>query len=290
MAKRKDKNIPAPKAKTGGGAEAPAGRSRTAERRIERERQKRRQTQITILGIIVAIAVISVLLIFISSQPAEAPIPEDVAVLYEGLEQSTTDEGYPRLGNADAVIQVVEYSSFDCPHCAEFHENVLPALLQRVRRGEIAFTFVPLYGTGGIANGEGAARTAICAGQQGAFWTMHAALFTWQLAYGQQAFAQNRIITGVDNLGLNRAQYDACMASSTPSEVLATARSQAISRDDFGGTPSVYVNGVAVARPSIEDINAAIDSALALIGLSPVVDDETPDDVPEPVVETTPEA
>ncbi len=32
------------------------------------------------------------------------------------------------LGNADAPITIIEYSSMTCPHCAAFHKDVLPAL------------------------------------------------------------------------------------------------------------------------------------------------------------------
>ncbi len=32
------------------------------------------------------------------------------------------------MGKADAPITIVEYSSLSCPHCADFHKNVLPKL------------------------------------------------------------------------------------------------------------------------------------------------------------------
>jgi protein-disulfide isomerase len=32
------------------------------------------------------------------------------------------------VGNADAPITIIEYSSMTCPHCASFHKEVLPAL------------------------------------------------------------------------------------------------------------------------------------------------------------------
>jgi protein-disulfide isomerase len=246
-----------------------ASRARTAERRKEREEQKKRQRQLTFLiGAGVAAAVFVVLLVLLN-QPAEAPIPEYSAARYEGIPQSTTDQGFPVLGKVDAPVEVIEYSSFDCPHCRDFHEQALPQLIERVRAGEIKMTYVPVYGTGGIQNGQGAARAAICAGEQGKFWEFHDALFTWQGDYANTAFSQNRLFTGINNLGIDRGQWDACMASELPTTVTEAARSS-MTLQNLPGTPAVLVNGTLVANLVIETINQAINDALATSGVVPV--------------------
>lgn len=264
MAKRKS-SAPASGPEKRPNAGGSGARTRTRERREERQRQKRRQQQITLAVAIGVIAVVVVGLIFLTSQPAEAPVPEAAATRYDQIEMTTNDQGFPVLGDPNADVKVVEYSSFDCPHCGEFHEGVFPGLLERVRAGDISFTYVPLYGTGGIPNGEGAARAAICAGEQGAFWSFHDALFSWQTIYGQQAFSQNRISAGIENLGIDRSQFDSCFGGSYPDEVLGNARQSASDLgSQFTGTPAVFVNGVPVAQ-TLNDINAQIDAALAAI-------------------------
>ena len=35
------------------------------------------------------------------------------------------------LGQADAPVTVIEYASFTCSHCADFHNDVLPAFKAR---------------------------------------------------------------------------------------------------------------------------------------------------------------
>ncbi len=42
----------------------------------------------------------------------------------------TDDKPLPdmAMGNPDAPVTIVEYSSLSCPHCAEFHKEVLPEL------------------------------------------------------------------------------------------------------------------------------------------------------------------
>ncbi len=236
-------------------------RSRTRERRQQREAERKRQQRIVIAAAIAAVAVLGVIFFILAQQPAEAVIPEGVAERYEGIPQSVSDAGYPVLGNPNAPVQVTEYSSFDCPHCKDFHAEAVTALAERAREGEIAFTYVPIYGTGGIANGQGAARAAVCAGEQDAFWPYHSTLFEWQNLYGNTAFAGNRLTSGVDNLGLDRAAWDACFASQRPDEVLENAINDANNLSGFSGTPTITVNGQ-IVTPTLSAVNAAIDAAL----------------------------
>jgi protein-disulfide isomerase len=260
-------------------------RSRTRERRLQREREQRRQRQIALVVIGAILAVAAFAIFFLANQPAEAAIPQEALELYEGIPVSETTEGFPILGNPDAPVELIEYSSFDCPHCAEFHETVTPGLVERVRAGEVSFTYVPLYGTGGIANGEGAARAALCAGEQGQFWPMHSALFNWQGLYANQAFSGNRLATGATNLGLNRGEWDTCFNSPETGQVINAARTKVASISEFTGTPFVTINGTSVT-PELAAINTAIDNALLA---SPV--DVTPlEATEEATVEVTEEA
>jgi protein-disulfide isomerase len=273
--------------------------SRTVERRIERERSRRRQRLIITAMVIAAVALIVAAALFIARQPSEAPIPEESAARYDGITMSRTSEGYARLGDPDAPVQVAEYSSFDCPHCREFHDQTIDQIVERVRAGNIAFTFVPLYGTGGITNGQGAAQAALCAGEQGAFWTFHDALFAWQGNYGNQAFTNSRIISGINALNLDRAVYDSCVGNNKPGEVLARARQQSSALLNFLGTPTVTINGVVPvdsAGAPLTDPNAvlaAIDNAIATAQArrqpTPLTE-ATPDATEEPIVEETAEA
>lgn len=254
-------------------------RNRTVERRKERERQKQQQRQITLIGGIVVVAVVAAVLLVLANQPAEAPIPAEAAARYEGIPQSQTDSGFPRLGSPEAPIQVVEYSSYSCPGCKVFHDNVVKApsgLLDRIRAGEVLFTYVPMSSTGSFTNGQGAARAAVCVGEQGRYWEFHDALFEWQGIYGNQAFANNRIEAGIDALPIDRAQWDACMASELPNQVTRAAEQAAQALPGFQGTPTVTINGI-IVQPDLASVTRAIEQELAK---RPVV---------QPAAETTPE-
>lgn len=263
------------------------GRTRTLERRKEREQQKKRQRQITFAVGGVVVAVIAIVIVLLISAPAEAPIPQGATTRYQGIAQSYSDKGFPILGKDNAPVKVTEYSSFDCSSCAQFHSGTWPQLLDRIRKNEVQFTYVPVYGTGAIQNGEGAAKAAICAGDQGAFWPYYDALFTWQTTYANTAFSQNRFVGGVNALGLDKGKWDQCIGSSLPSTVVAAAMS-AFKLQGVAGTPALLVNGNVVDVASNVSLMDAIDQALVAAGGVPA--EVTAEATTQPTVEKTAEA
>ena len=51
-------------------------------------------------------------------------------------------EGDRALGSADAQVTVIEYASTSCPHCAEYHAEVFPAIEARyIDTGQVRYVF-----------------------------------------------------------------------------------------------------------------------------------------------------
>jgi protein-disulfide isomerase len=265
---------------------------RTVERRKEREQQKKRNRQLTLVAGLAGVAVLAVILIVLLNLPAEAPIPETSAALYADLERTTTDQGFPRIGNPDAPVSVVEYSSFGCPGCKAFHDSGLEGVIERVRTGAVTFTYVPLFQNGSLTNREGAAKAAVCANDQGKFWEFHDALFSWHGLYANQAFTANRMRAGAQALGLDIAAWEAC-ATGARSQQVVDAAENAAALQNITSTPSIVVNGIVVSTGgSIDELVTntfeAIDRAIASGGLPPV--ESTPEATPEATAEATSEA
>lgn len=262
------------KSKTTTGKTPRAG-SRTIERRKEREKERRRRQVIT-GGIIVAALIAAVIFVaLVVTAPADATIPNGALTRFDGITQSVTKEGYPRLGDPNTPVQVADYSSFDCPHCADFHDQVFGEIVQRVKENKIAFTYVPLYDRGAIANGQGAALAAMCYAEQDKFWPFQDALFYWQKQYGNQAFTNNRLQAAIKAFNVNASAYSACMGSSRPGDILSTAKTQASALLNFKGTPTITINGVVPLddkqQPltNYNDILARIDEEVARLGPLP---------------------
>ena len=233
--------------------------SRTRGARQRRQKQRRQNQRLYLLIAIVVVAVVAIAVVIVSNQPVDAHVPDDLSARYEDIERSFSPEGYPRLGDADAPVAVEEYASFACPGCEVFHSESFDAVLERVRNGQVRFTYVPLQ-TGSVPNAPGASRAALCAGQQGMFWELHDVLFDWQTRYGNTAFSQNRLLAGVEQLGLSSSAFTNCFNSAAITNTLNAAQSE-----DVSSTPTLRVNGVTLeagqAIPSTATILQAIDDA-----------------------------
>lgn len=139
-------------------------------------------------------------------------------------------------GPDDALVTLVEYGDFQCPHCAEME----PVLQELRRQTEPAIRFVyrhfPL--TSSHPQAEIAAEASEAAGAQGAFWPMHDLLLA-----NQEALGPGDLVGYAASLGLD-------------ADAVATAleqhRYEPAVREDFmggvrsgvGGTPTFYINGV----------------------------------------------
>ena len=242
-----------------------AKKSRTREARQRRQKQRRQNRRGLIVAAIVVVAVVGIAVFIVSNQPVDAFIPEELSARYEGIERSHSTEAYPRLGDPSAPVTVEEYSSFACPGCEAFHSDSFDAVLERVQEGQVLFTYVPLN-TGAIPNAEGASRAALCAGKQGMFWEMHDVLFEWQTRYANTAFSQNRLLTGVEELGLSSSGFTTCFNSFEVSSTLESAAAE-----DVSTTPTLKVNGVTIEAEQ----TGAIPSAATILK---AIDDVTPDD------------
>lgn len=259
-------------------------RSRTEKRNEERKQQQQKQRTTSYIAVFVVIALLIVGLYVVSNQPAEAPINEQYVSLYQDIPQGTNETGYPRLGSPNARIPVTLYSSFSCSACRLFHEEVFPALLERVKKGEITLTFVPVVR--GADNDEGATRAVLCAYNQNKFWEMQSVFFDWYGTFAGSAFTTNRIRAGASALDVNVDTLSQCFRSDRVNDLILRGQ-QGIS-----STPTLRINGVAVADPlSLTEINEAIDLLVVpLSNISPEATAEsTAEATPVLAVESTPE-
>ncbi len=173
----------------------------------------------------------------------------------------------PFKGDVEAPVTLVEFSDFQCPYCARFFHDVLPALERDlIASGKLRFVYrhypLPIH-----AQARSAAQAANCAQRQGKFWEMHDWLFANQAALDGPAFAR----AGRD-LGLDVAAYDACRESpEVKAEVERDIRDAV--KAGVRGTPAFVIgrsepNGtvtgeVAVGVHSIEAIREQVEALTA---------------------------
>jgi protein-disulfide isomerase len=200
----------------------------------------RRRVPLWLAVLVVFLVLGAAALLYYLLMPLDAPIPAGVGARYAGLEQGFTDQGFARLGNADAPVLVEEFASYACPHCRDFHDERFPDMLDEIAAGQVQFVMIPVPHIGPGA--KDAAKGALCAGQQGKFWDMSDVLFDWQSRFVMFTFDTRRLHKGAENLGLDTAAFDRCMKSKDTEFLVEAARSE-FDRRGLSGTPTFFING-----------------------------------------------
>lgn len=144
------------------------------------------------------------------------------------------------LGPADAKIVIVEYASLTCPHCAQFHTQVLPGLKKEfVETGKVRYVYrdFPLDRLA-----LGAAMIARCAGRENFFGFID----TFYAAQGQWAGASNPL-SALGNLarlgGMSQKKFDACLKNVEVQNEILRQRLEAANEFKVQTTPTVFVDG-----------------------------------------------
>ena len=138
-------------------------------------------------------------------------------------------------GAADAVVTLVEYGDYECPHCGAAY----PVVKQLQERFGTDLRFV--YRNFPIAeihrHALGAAMTAEFGGAKGRFWEVHDALFENQQRLGATLYAA--IVT---QLGLDANELHAALENATYESKVRTDFNGGV-RSGVNGTPSFFING-----------------------------------------------
>lgn len=181
------------------------------------------------------------------------------------------------LGKEDAPVTIIEYASITCPHCADWHDEVFPALKPRIDAGEVKFVFreFPTPPQDIALAGFAISR---CAGEAKYFDALDD-FFANQDKMIQAA----RTGTVGDFLRATAARYgvDANeFAACTRDDVLYGRMVEIIEGGQAMGvnsTPSFFLNGERMGREAqiVDELNAAIDAALG-IESAPAAEPEAP--------------
>lgn len=164
--------------------------------------------------------------------PSAGESPSDVVRL-------ALPPGEPALGSATAPLTMVEFTDYQCPYCRRFQAEVWPKLKrQYIDTGKVRYIArdLPLEFHSAAAP---AAEAAHCAGEQGKFWDMHAALLG-----GAADLAAGGIERRARALGLDMARFDECVAHRKYSAVI-VAHVHEADAAGIDGTPGFIVGRAA---------------------------------------------
>ncbi|MDQ7030848.1 MAG: DsbA family protein [Ardenticatenia bacterium] len=186
-------------------------------------------------GLVLALALIWLL----NAQARQAGTPAIPPSTYAGMPAQGR-----ALGSEGAPVQVVEYSDYLCPHCATAHEEIFkPLVSNHISAGQVRFELRPVAFLG--EESQRATEAALCAQEQGQFFTYHDRLFAAQRQYGRSGFTQARLESYAAELGLDVDAFSRCLQSRRYAGEVDRLSRQAV-RDGVTGTPTFFVNGTKV--------------------------------------------
>jgi protein-disulfide isomerase len=173
--------------------------------RAKRERQARMQ-RLGVIGIIVVGALlVAAALIYPNLKPVGEIVTKD-----PGEHPMANDNA---MGDPNAPIRIEEFSDFQCPYCARFHEETEWQITNSyVTDGTVYFVYRS-YGNFIGPESKAAAEAAYCAGDQEKYWEYHDILFANQTGENVGAFTDRRLKAFAEAISLDMDAFNTCFDS-----------------------------------------------------------------------------
>lgn len=165
-------------------------------------------------------------------------------------------------GAEDAPVTVVEYASFTCPHCKNFHLQVYPQLRENfIDTGKVKFVMREVYFD---RFGLWAGMVARCAGPDRYFGVVDL-LFEKQsewLAGGDPTVIVENLRAIGRQAGLTNAELDDCLQDQDFAKALVETYQTNASADGVDSTPSFIVNGTKQSNMAYPQFEALLNDEL----------------------------
>ncbi len=208
------------------------------------------------------VAVVGALVLIVAVALAVVRPWESAAPAAQGASGAVAvvDESTHVLDDAgEGAPVVVEFFDYECPSCGQFHPIVEDLRDRYEGRVTFAVRYFPLPGH---PNAVPAALAAEAAAQQGEFEAMHATLFERQQEWAGTDDAAAAFRGYAEELGLDLAAYDAAVADPATLERVQLDADAAVALG-VQSTPTFFVDGEQVELQRYDDVETAIQAALA---------------------------
>ena len=175
------------------------------------------------------------------------------------IESETIDEMV--LGNEDAPVVLIEYASFTCPHCRNFHEDSFSKLKKDyIEPGLVKYIFREVYFD---KYGLWAAMVARCGGSEKYFGLIDLIFKKqdeWTTGDVDEVVAKLERIGKVSGMSDNEIQN--CMQNNTKARALVEKYRENALKDDIKSTPSFIINGKLYTNMDYDKLTEIIENNL----------------------------
>jgi protein-disulfide isomerase len=168
-------------------------------------------------------------------------------------------------GSVDAPVEIIEYGSFTCPHCAAFHADQYQQIKTNyIDTGKVRFIFREVYFD---RFGLWASMIARCGGELRFFGIsdiLYSTQQDWTAGGDPALIAENLRKIGL-TAGLDTAMLDTCLNDEVMAQTLVAWYTENSTRDGVEGTPTFFVNGTKYSNMPYAEFAAILDAELAKV-------------------------
>jgi protein-disulfide isomerase len=189
---------------------------------------------------------------YLESLKAKTP----VRINLDPPRQRIANSDSPARGPANAPIEIIEFSDFECPFCLRADPTVRQVMSTYGDKVRLVYRHYPLPNH---PNARPAAEASACAADQGKFWAYHDRLFSGRVKLENADLKQHAV-----EIGLDAAKFNACLDSHVKKSKV-DEDMRAAEEAGVNGTPAFFINGRSLsgAQP-FEAFKRIIDEELAL--------------------------
>lgn len=167
------------------------------------------------------------------------------------------------LGDADAPIELIEYASYTCPHCATFHTAVFePLKKDYIDTGKVKFVYREVYFD---KFGLWASMVARCGGEM-RYFGVQKMLFDEQAEWLAGGKDTMEIVENLRKIGkragLTDENLDACLNDGEMAEQLYAKFTKEVEEYDINATPTLVIDGEKHSNMSYADLKEILDAKL----------------------------
>ncbi len=146
------------------------------------------------------------------------------------------------LGLENAPVKIKIFSSFTCPHCADFHFNIIPKIKEKyIDNGKVQLIFIDFPLDQAAFNASKLLHCIDKKQQINFMDTIYKNQKNW--ANGSSIEDINKNLKEiVKNLGISSSQFDTCLIDDVISDKILNLRIEAHKEYSIDSTPTIVIN------------------------------------------------
>jgi protein-disulfide isomerase len=228
-----------------------------AKKLAEQRAAQRRRTAVLVTVVVVAVLGLAAAVgvgVYNTQHQSSGPVPVPTGGDATGV----------FVGKPAARVTVDLYVDFLCPHCREFEGATGPALDRFVAASTARIHYHPVAFLDGASAGTRystrSSAASACASDAGIFPPYARLLFANQPPEGSPGLTDDQLVALGKQAGATSAGFAGCVRSHRY-EPWTAAVTEAASKANVTGTPTVLVAGAPVQNPTTAQVVAAIEAA-----------------------------